>query len=242
MRPRTPEEEDAVYNPEVEYDIDPDMVYSEEEEIVEIPQRNMTTDRSKEDILDDRIAELEEKHRQKQLLADKKQTIRDKKSQIRRLQYSPVYKGAELVAGGIKKTVDNFTGNDKTPEEKLVSMQKKQMRKEKMQRFMKSMEKFGDTSSYDMDYSRGSNKKSKADIGIGGKGLDFFGNGKRTDFTGGSKKKGLDLLGDGKNVSFLGSSKKGSVDFFGKSNLLNTSKTTKGKKKNKSKKNKMRLM
>jgi len=239
MRPRTPEEEGAVYDPDMEYSVDPDMVYSdEEEETVEIPQRNMTTDRSREDILDDKIRSLEEKQRQKQLLADKKQTIRDKKRSIRRLQYSPVYKGAEMVAGGIKKTVEKFTGNEKTPEEKLVSMQKKQLRKEKMQRFMKSMEKFGDTSSYDMDYSRGSNKKSKADMGIGGKGLDFFSNGRRTDFTGGSKKKGLDLLGDGKNISFLGSSKKGSVDFFGKSNLLNTSKTTKSKKK----KNKMRLM
>ena len=250
MRPRTPEEEGAVYDPDMEYSVDPDMVYSdEEEETVDIPQRNMTTDRSREDILDDKIKTLEEKQRQKQLLADKRQTIRDKKRSIRRLQYSPVYKGAEMVAGGIKKTVEKFTDNEKTPEEKLVSMQKKQMRKEKMQRFMKSMEKFGDTSSYDnlvliydMDYSRGKTKKSKSDMGIGGKGLDFFSNGKRTDFTGGSKKKGLDLLGDGKNVSFLGSSKKGSVDFFGKSNLLNTSKTTKSKKKKKSKKNKMRLM
>ena len=249
MRPRTPEEEGAVYDPDMEYSVDPDMVYSdEEEETVEVPKREMTTDRSKEDILDDKIAELEEKHRQKQLLADKKQTIRDKKSQIRRLQYSPVYKGAELVAGGIKKTVDNFTGNDKTPEEKLVSMQKKQMRKEKMQRFMKSMEKFGDTSSYDMGYGNtvivmgdGKTKKPKSDMVNGGKSLDFFGNGKRNDMFIGSKKKGLDMLGSGRGLNFVGG-KKGSVDFFGKSNLLNTSKKTKSKKKNKSKKNKMRLM
>ncbi|HEC72707.1 MAG TPA: hypothetical protein ENI36_03785, partial [Thermoplasmatales archaeon] len=219
MRPRTPEEEDAVYEPEMRYDVNPDMVYSEEEQ-VEIPQRNMTTDRSKEDILDDRIAILEKKHKEKQFLAEKKQVIRDKKRQIRRLQYSPVYKSAELVVGGIKKTVEKFTGNEKTPEEKLVSMQRKQMRKEKMQRFMKSMEKFGDTTSYDVVYNRGNDKKSKTNIDIGGKSLDFFGNGKRIDFTVGSKKKGLSLLSNDKNISFFGRSGDLSLGLGSKSNSL----------------------
>jgi len=216
MEPRTPEEEGAVYNPEYE------------EEPVE---REIVTDRSKADLLDDKIASLEEKKREKEL-------IREKKSQIRRLQYSPVYKGVEAVAGGIKKTVDKFSNNDKTPEEKLVSMQKRQMRKERMQRFMKSMEKFGDTGSYDM----GSYKKTRRNTVSGGKELDFFGNGRRNDLLVGSKKKNLNFTGNSAGIDFIGSGNK-NIDFFGKSNLLNTSKTTKSKKKKKkSKKNKMRLM
>lgn len=235
MKPRTPKQwsedeegNNAVYNHEERYSADPDIVYSEEEDIV--PERELTTNRSKTDLLNDKIELLEQKRNEKQLVKDQKDQIRDKKRQIRRLQYSPVYQGASIVASGVSKTVSKFTGNDLSPEEKMVRMNKRAVNKERVQKFMQNMEKFGDTGNSGTSFSKETVNNRNRDMGLGGKGLDFLGNGrsKPKDFIGSSKSKKIDFIGGSKkNIDF---------NLFG-----NSSKTTKGKK-TKSKKKKMELM
>jgi len=179
------QEEEAVYEP---MPVNEEMVYDEEEDYVPYPgveEENefiLGEEKSPTEYIQPDMTETERLEQEYQDLLGKKiekQQIKQQKSKIRKLKYSPIFDTAASIRGGIDAAAGKISAIRGTPEERQV---KKAMFKQKIKTFAAksqgAMDKLG---------GMGNDGTRNINFGIGSSAGNF-------DMGAGQK---MDLLGDG---------------------------------------------